>query len=214
MPFFVAAIWLALLWVLYREWGSFQQSYWAEFLPPLALLAGWVFSELRGKVSRTGAAAFSGLLIASLVWGFAVVTLYPHTGTLELGSLQKVAQEVRENVPEGEEIFTAQPAVIALAQRPIMLGYSHPGWIRAARLKAIPENLRQIYFADEAEITRYLAEQVQFVLREGRTSEIYFDGFPEREEILREQFSLVSEVENDLTEEPFQLYMRNDYVYR
>lgn len=206
----ICVVWLAVLTFLYRGWGVFRPSYIVEFLPPAAILAAaalaWGLPQLlRRPVAQ---AALVGLLAANWWQGLQVGLAYPISGTVTPEAVENMTLLLQREVPAGEEIFTAQPVVTAAARLKIIQGYSHPGWIRAARLGGVPQELRKIYFAEDEEITRWLGHDVRFVVTDERTSEIYFDDFPDRQKILREQFEMIGEVANDLTEEPFRLYRR------
>lgn len=207
---FVCVSWLTALVLLYRGWGMFRPGYIVEFLPPAAILAAVALAQgIPQLFRRTSAqAVLVGLLAASWWQGIGVVVNYPISGTITPESVGEMTHLLQKRVPPEEEIFTAQPVVTAAAKRKIVAGYSHPGWIRAARLGGVPQELRKIYFAEDEEITRWLQGEVRFVVTDERTSEIYFDDFPERQKILQEQFELIGEVPNDLTEEPFRLYRR------
>ncbi|MEK7557438.1 MAG: glycosyltransferase family 39 protein, partial [Patescibacteria group bacterium] len=206
----VCVVWLSALVLLYRGWGMFRPSYIVEFLPPAAILAAVALAQGIPQLFRRPLAqgVLAGLLAASWWQGVNVVLHHPISGTVTPESVQEMTYLLQEHVSAEEEIFTAQPVVTAAAKRRIIRGYSHPGWIRAARVGGIPPELRKIYFAEDEEITRWLERDVRFVVTDERTSEIYFDDFPERQKILSEQFELVDEVPNDLTEEPFRLYRR------
>lgn len=208
--FFVCGVWLAGLVILYRGWGAYRAQYVVEFLPPLALLSAAVLAEGWQALGRRPLwqAALVGLFLASWWQGMSLLITRPVSGTVTQEAIREVAGLVTREVPVGEEIFTAQPIVTAASGRPIVAGYSHPGWILYARLRKVPESLRQIYFAEPEEITRWLEEEIDYVVTEPRTNEVYFDYSPERQAILQEKFELVGEVPNDLTEEPFRLYRR------
>lgn len=206
----VCVSWLVALVLLYRGWGIFRPSYVVEFLPPAAMLAavGLVWG-LRELFQRSAAhAVLAGLVLMSWWQGVGVVFHYPISGTMTPRAIEEMTYLLQREVPAEEEIFTAQPAVTAAAKRKIIRGYAHPGWIRAARLGGVPDSLRKIYFAEDGEITRWLQNEVRFVVTDERTSEIYFDDFSERQKILLEKFELIGEVQNELTEEPFRLYRR------
>lgn len=208
----VLLAWAVALVVVYRSWGVFRASYIVEFLPPAAMLSAAGLMAGFQRLGRRGLsqAVLIGLFLAGWWQGMSLALAKPISGTITVEAAEAVGHLVRREVPLGEGIFTAQPVVTAAAGRAIVRGYAHPGWIRAERVGGIPPGLRAIYFADEAEITRWLDQEVRFVVTDERTSEIYFDDFPQRQAILKEKFELVGEVPNDLTEEPFRLYERRD----
>lgn len=213
-PVVVCLAWLVLLVVVYRSWGVFRPSYIVEFLPAAAILAagGLVYGLQRLGRRGLSQTLLVGLFLAGWWQGVSLALSKPISGTITVEAAEAIGQLVRKKVPPEAEIFTAQPVVTAAAGRAIVRGYSHPGWIRAERVGGIPPGLRAVYFADGAEITRWLDQEVRFVVTDERTSEIYFDDFPERQAILREKFEVVGEVPNDLTEEPFRLYERRDPI--
>lgn len=206
----VCAVWLAVLTMVYRFWGVFRATYIVEFLPPAVLLAAVALTSGLSQVMQRkfAQATLAGLVLASWWQGISLLVEYPVSGTVAVGAAESMVHLVARHVPESEEVFTAQPVITALAQRSIVRGYSHPGWIRAERVGRLPTQLRSVYFGDESEITRILESEVKFVVTDQRTNEIYFDGYPDRQKILVEQFEMIGEVLNDLTEEPFRLYRR------
>lgn len=212
----LGVLWLILLLVVYTNWGRFRQSYLVEFIPPLTLLTGFCLTAIThyyqslkprwlGKIITV---SVTGLMITSYLQGSIMMWRYPHTGTINHENLQTVVSAVRNHVPADQPLFTAQPIITAFSWRPIIFGYSHPGWIREERLGFIPADLRRLYFAEPEVITDYLEHTANYVLMDRRTLEIYFDGFPERKTILKNQFELISQIASDLEQEPFQLYRR------
>lgn len=214
--FFFVALWLVLLTVLYDHWGRFRESYWVEFIVPLSLLLAWAFEDI-GKVWNRIAPSWQrplahivlyGLIGASTIQGIFLLREHPPTGNMSADSLYAIAQIIQKEVPEGEELFTAQPTVTAVAQRPIVLGYSHPGWYREERFGTVSPELRALFFIEPAELTEYFKTSVQYVLFERRTAEVYFDGYPDRQKILKNDFVEIARVENEALGEPFIIYKR------
>lgn len=208
-------LWLFLTMFAYAKWGRFRQSYLTEFLPQLALLLGislvymidtwkhirpfWLYRVLATTlIFFTGVSFYQGLVIAER---------YPHSGTIDQKSLTSVVRLLQENVPAGDMVFTAQPVATAFADRQIMFGYSHPGWYREAYFGTIPESLRDLLFRRPEVITEYLRNEAKFVLTESRTDEIYFEDYPERQEILRTSFVEVDSA-NDMAGDTVTLYKR------
>lgn len=216
IPLLICA-WLVLTVFAYAKWGRFRQSYLTEFVPQLALLAGvgfdFAFKTWQGIKPRwfstclIGSAVFLGTM--SFYQGYVIARLYPHTGTIDQASLVNIVRLIEANVPKDEMIFTAQPVVTGLAGRQIVFGYSHPGWYREARFGTISEELRDLLFKKPEEITDYLRSGTNFVLTESRTDEIYFDGYPERAEILKTKFEPLGSVRNEMVGDTYTLYKRN-----
>lgn len=210
------AAWVVLLAALYNRWGKFQQVYLTEFLPPLIFCAAWSLDQLWRLFSalpfewfrRAAAAATSAVIIASLYQGWIIANEHRFAGTMTQDSLEHIVAAVQAIVPPNEPIFTAQPTVTALSQRPIVFGYSHPGWYLYEQLGTVPTELRRLMFVEPPIVTEYLRSEAQFVLTDRRTDEVYFTGYPERQTILENQFELVAEVKNELSD-PFRLYRRH-----
>ncbi len=208
--------WLVLLTGLYYFWQNFRQNYLIEFLPPLALLSAWVSAQVAEifqsltfhRTKRFITAGLCGLLAMSIYQGYWLAASYPHTGTIDITSLQAVSTLVRKHVEPGQAVFTAQPLITAEAYRPIVLGYSHPGWYLSERVGEVSSSLRSIYFMEPLALTSYLETTVQFVLTDDRTQEVYFDQYPERQEILKNNFLLLGELSDGRTEEPMRLYKK------
>lgn len=209
-------LWLALTIIAYAKWGRFRQSYITEFLPQLVLLfaigADYTF-DLWQKIRPVWLSLFLRygvlFLVLTSVWqGYGMAWSYPHSGTIDQPSLVNIVRMIESNVPKGEAIFTAQPVATAFANRRIMFGYAHPGWYREARFGTIPESLRDLLFRRPQVITDYLDTTVNFVLTESRTHEIYFDGYPERSDILSTKFEKIASTVNEMSGETYTLYRR------
>ncbi len=210
------AVWLVLLAYLYLQWGRFRQNYLVEFIPPLSLLAAWGCAHfiwnarnITPTFLRKSFQAIGIFLVASLyAMGWYMSWLYPHTGTIAQSSLKEFSQGVARYVAPGQELFTAQPNITAFSRRPIIFGYSHPGWYREARFHTIPEQLLYLFFAPPARVTEYLQNEATYVAMDVRTHEIYFDGYPERQKMLDELFIPVFSVPNDAGGGTLELYER------
>jgi hypothetical protein len=211
-------LWLVGLVVAYGQWGRFRHSYIVEFLPPLIVVASWSFITLAERwraVSPRFLRSVGSVLVltlggASIMQGMVLAYNYPHTGNIDQGELAAVVSLVQQYVPAREPLFTAQPVVTAFAKRPIIFGYAHPGWYREERLGIVSSSLRKLFFMEPQQLTEYLRTQARFVLNDRRTEEVYFDGYPERKQILEESFEELGRVENTLTGTPFVLYQRKD----
>lgn len=211
-----ALVWLALLTFMYVQWGRFRQSYLVEFIPPLGLIggislvAGWRALTQIQPAWLSNVLRLTGIfLIAAMLYqGIYMVWQYPHTGSIAQGSLRTFVMKTQQIVPPGAIIFTAQPNVTAFSLRPIVFGNAHPGWYREARLGKIPENLRDLFFVHPNVVTQYLRDEATYVVTERRTNEIYFEGYPERQQLLREYFTKVVSIDSGRGEEPLELYKR------
>lgn len=209
-------LWLSILAYLYLQWGRFRQSYLVEFIPPLAALSSWggmYFINSTQKITpsflRTSIQAISLFLVSSLyLMGWVLHWHYPHTGTISQVALRTFSQAVTRFVPPGQEIFTAQPNITAFSDRPILFGNTHPGWYREVRFGTIPASLRDLFFVPPEQVTAYLHNEAAFVALDVRTYEIYFDGYPERQQLLRELFVPVVSVDNDAGGGTLELYQR------
>ncbi len=210
-------VWLGMTVLAYSQWGRFRQSYITEFIPQLAIIFGVGFDFVLGLWKKIEpkwlSRSFVGLLVImgsmSVYQGYAIAQLYPHTGTISQASLVKIVGLISRNVPRREMIFTAQPVATAFSNRPIIFGYAHPGWYREARFGTISESLRDLLFKKPEAITEYLRNEANFVLTESRTNEIYFDGYPERVEILQKNFTVIESLQNETVGDTYTLYKRN-----
>lgn len=215
-PLAVIGLWLLALIFMYGQWGRFRQNYLVEFLVPLALVAGWSFAELTTFFTYITPRWLKGVITAGVVFifsasvyqGFTIATEHPHTGTIDHQSLQQIVAAIQKNVPPGEVLFTAQPVITAAAKYPIVFGYAHPGWYREERFDTIPAELRALFFIEPAALTEYFKTTPRFVVMEKRTEEIYFDGFPERQAVLEQEFERIISVSNEAGGGNFDLYQR------
>ncbi|MBI3255350.1 MAG: glycosyltransferase family 39 protein [Candidatus Andersenbacteria bacterium] len=211
-----ALFWLVATGFIYGQWGRFRQSYWVEFLAALSLLLGLVGVSVATTWSHTkphwlrisGNALFFILSMAWVLQGYGMAWKYPHTGTVAVTSLHDMVGIIRDIVPRGEVLFTAQPILTAFAERPIMFGYSHPGWYREARVGSLPVAMRDLLFLPPEAITDYLRTEARYVFLDHRTDEIYFDGYPERRQLLADLFLPVGSVGNDVDGDTWVLYRR------
>lgn len=209
-------VWLLLTGVLYGQWGRFRQSYWVEFLPALSILVGIMipfvaslWNSVRPVWLKRAGAAMATIVVA--VWicqAYVIAWKYPHTGTVSPVSLHRMVKIVSDAVPRGTTLFTAQPILTAAAERPIMFGYSHPGWYRESRVGSLPAAVRDLLFISPEGITAYLEKEAEYVFFDHRTDEIYFDGYPQRRTILDTLFSEVGSVQNEGDGDTFILYKR------
>lgn len=212
----LSGLWLVILTTVYLRWGRFRQSYLVEFIPPLAVITAFSLRELAGQLTTVKPRLLARAVIAISIFlvagtyltGWYMVWYYPHTGTIDQASARQFSRVVQQFVPPGETLFTAQPVVTALSQRPIMFGNAHPGWYREARLGMIPEALRDLFFVSPEVVTEFLRQDARFVVYERRTQEIYFDGYPEREQMLRDLFVPVAAVSNNAGGDTLELYER------
>lgn len=210
----MSLVWLGLLTCAYAAWGNFRSNYLLEFLPPLACLTAiaayqfWQLLTNRSVIATRLTLFFSTVLaVAGFVIGWHVSIVLPHSGSMDLGSLEQIVAAVKSHVPVGQPIFTAQSAITALAQRPIMFAYSHSGWYLYERQGLVPARLRQLLFQEPEGVTQYLFTQAQFVVTERRTNEVYFDTYPERKQFLAGHFETVATFPNS-NGDAFTLYAR------
>ncbi|MEX0650114.1 MAG: hypothetical protein WD200_03870 [Candidatus Andersenbacteria bacterium] len=209
-------IWVGLLILLYGSWGNFVQNYLVEFLPPLTIMAAMSltgFVRVVRNATRTPGrmlAYFSLLWLVSLSyllsWNLALK--YPHAGDIEHDEIAQVSQAIQRFVPENEPIFTAQSAFTALADREIMFSYSHSGWYLYEAEGEVSTELRKVYFQDPENITEFLDSQVNFVLTDRRTNEVYFNGYSQRQEILASRFEPVFTLNAAQTDDDYILHRR------
>lgn len=209
-------VWLAFSGYAYAKYGRFRQSYLTEFIPQLALFFGVGFHFLFTTWSSIRPVWLSRLLTGGMLFlmgagvyqGYAMAEMFPHTGTVDQGSLVRIVSLIQENVPKGDMIFTAQPVATAFSERQIMFGYSHPGWYREAMFGTVSVELRNLLFRTPEAITDYLKHEAEFVLTDSRTNEIYFDGYPERAAILKQDFEEISSTINETAGDTYTLYRR------
>jgi hypothetical protein len=218
--------WLLLWVILYSVWGDFRDTYLAEFLAPLALLSGWAIAQFIGDLKsirplwfgRGLAFVIAVLFVASWYQGLMIASRYPFTGTMSLKSLSGIVALVEQRVPANQPLFTAQSAVPALSGRPQFLGYSHPGWILYEQLGTVSIELRELYFLGPSAVTDYLRTEVNYVLTDRRTVDVFFnppaerqdllEQYSDRQDLLEQHFELIGEIPNENSQTPFRLYER------
>ncbi|MBI1833779.1 MAG: glycosyltransferase family 39 protein [Candidatus Andersenbacteria bacterium] len=206
--------WILMLGMIYRVWSDFRPNYLLEFLPPLALITAqwgrniWAAITTRPHRNATRFALGAVVLIAVTggLAGWRLGLRFPPSGTMDLGALSDIVNEVKTYVPPREPLFTAQSAVTALARRPMIFQYSHSGWYLYERQGLVPTELLQLFFQSPESITSYLDKTVQFILVDRRTQQVYFDTYEERQRILAEDFESIVTVKNG--DDTFELYRR------
>jgi hypothetical protein len=210
----LGVFWVTLLLAVYTFWGKWRSNYFGEFLPPLALLAGFSFYHIWQALLNAFASLHLARFFVSLWWGGLLALTYlsfqytlaiPHTGTMDLGSVERMRKVIERNVSPHEAIFTAQALFPAITRRPILPPFaSHPGWILSDRRGEVPEKLRLLYFPPDDKLLLSL-QKANYVLTDRRTNEVYFE-IPALKEELENHFTLMEEVEN--ISAPFRLWKR------
>lgn len=206
-----SAAWLVGMLVLYGQWGDFTDNYVIEFLPPLSLITAisgvYIWKQMGGR--RLVQAALAGILAAGCVTGWYIARANPHTGSMDQAAVIQAAKRLDDLTAPGEEIFTAQSAITAFANRPIVKNYSHSGWYLYEKRGTVSTQLRQTLFVEPEVITDYLKHEAKTIVTDRRTRQVYFDDYPERQALLENEFTLDTEIKNPESE-PFRIYVRKN----
>ncbi len=120
-----------------------------------------------------------------------------HGGTFAPEALAEAETFVRENVAEGEEIFTAAVIIPFLADRPLTFKMSRPVIFGYPHLDP---NIRYTLFPNDEEILTYLEEKpVNWAIFDRTTWETFSRGHPELEQYLKDKYSIMHTIPNKRT---------------
>lgn len=205
---------LLLFAVGYANFGRFRQHYHAEFLVFYALAAAAFLAQLlaarpparwAATLTRSGVFLLTGGLLGL---SLPVARAHPHVGNLPLDVVRTVAEDLRQRVPPGEEVFTAQVLFPAVARRGVPYDIAHPGWYREEALGGIPPALRARYYPDRDTLRRSLDERpVRVAVIERRTRETFLEFDSSLQDLLTAKYELVRTIENPLLE-PVEIWER------
>lgn len=221
---------LLLLWVasfvfFYRGWGRQPTPFYPlESIPAMALAAGvvtWYVVDGSRQLPR---------MLQKLVLGFLVVVLFVVTvvsyiriptqqyrGTVTVAAARAMAAYISQAVPMNEPLFTAQPIYAYLSYRPVYRGLTHPGWYLAERAGFLPAEIRAMYFPDFALLEQLVAREVNWIVADWRTTDVYFNGGTAQtagfRELLSNKFEVIRVVPNPASRD-ITLYRRIDHLTR
>lgn len=207
------AIWLITIWLasfilFYRGWGRSPTPFYPlESIPALCIAAAlvtWMVIEFWRRQSprsrRLVGSVATLLLVSNTIVSYQAIPHEQYRGTVEVAAAQAMATYIRQLVPPGEPLFTAQPVYAYLSAHPVYLGLTHPGWYLAERAGFMPAEIRRVYFPDFGDLAGRVAQEVNWIVVDWRTTDVYFNGGAEQtkpfRELLENDFEIVVTVPN------------------
>lgn len=207
----IIVIWLAGFIGFYRFWGRDPSPFYIlESIPAFCIATALAIQHLVSRSRILGGAALV-IVAASFVLPSAAISGKQYRGTVAADAAIAAGAAVEKHVPPGEAIFTAQPSYAFLGKRPLYKYLTHPGWYLAERANILPTSIRRTFFPDMKDLTQDVAREVNWIVVDWRTNDVYFKEDTEETQGLRDllanEFAPVAEIPNDVTE-PIILYKR------
>lgn len=205
------AVWLTAFMSFYRFWGRDPTPFYIlESIPAFCIAAALALTSMFSRNRFLGGAAIV-VTLASFIAPLQAVSQKQYRGTVAPQAAMAAGKIIQESVPEGEAIFTAQPVYPFLGKRTLYKYLTHPGWYLAERANILPTSIRRTFFPDMEDLTRDVEQEVDWIVVDWRTNDVYFEEGQEQTQKLRkvlaEQFAPIAEIPNDVTQ-PIILYQR------
>lgn len=207
----IIVIWLAGFISFYRFWGRDPTPFYIlESIPAFCIAAALAITYISSRSRLLGAVTIV-MVAASLAAPFSAISQKQYRGTVAPEAATAAGKVIKQHVPEGETIFTAQPVYPFLGHRPLYKYLTHPGWYLAERANILPTSIRRTFFPDMEDLTRAVEREVDWIVVDWRTNDVYFkEGVPETQslrDLLANEFAPMVEIPNDVTQ-PIILYKR------
>ncbi len=221
IPILRLAIWLGSVLVFYHYWGREPTPYYVlEAIPPLAIAAGITSAilfkslwSMRLPGTFPLSILMAAFLIFSITYPYLAISDRQYRGTITTRAALKMAEQIKNLVAENETIFTAQPVFAFLGHRSLYGLYTHPGWYLAERAGFMPASIRRIYFPDLPDLTSQVARDVNWIVVDWRTTDVYFNpGAKETQPLrtlLEQDFEPIVTVSNE-PKQPIILYHKKN----
>lgn len=198
--------WVGAFIVFYKGWGRSPTPFYPlESIPALAIAAALTFEEVltwgsKFRYKYLVADTLIVLIAADFFLTFNTIPNEQYRGTVEVSAATAVSEYLKENVKEGEGIFTAQPVFPYLANLPLLGGYTHPGWYLSERAGYLPSEIRRVFYPDMDVLTKMVTKEATWIILDWRTNDVYFnEGAKETEglrKLLSTKFEGVAEISN------------------
>ncbi len=212
-------VWLVSFYLFYRNWGRTPTPYYVlEFIPALIIAASLslyyirtIIREVSGSLYYTTLAGLGASIIFNSALAYTALPQRQYRGTMTYESVLQITDQIKRLVPPEEAIFTAQP-VYAYASGRRLFGYlTHPGWYLAERAGFLPQSIRKIFFPDLQDLAGSIKKEINWIVFDWRTEDVYFNTASSQTEelrnILSSDFRPVVTVENPASR-PITLYRR------
>ncbi len=210
-------VWVGAYVVLYRWWGRSPTPFYPlESIPALTIAAAITIEEVliwsaKLKYKHLIVDALALLFAANLFMTFHTIGDNQYRGTVEVSAAKEVSEYLKANVRPGEQVFTAQPVFVYLADLPLYGGYTHPGWYLSERAGYLPSEIRRLFYPDMDVLTKMVTKDVTWIILDWRTNDVYFNESAKDTEGLRKllakKFEGVAEISNSASRD-IQIFRR------
>lgn len=195
LHFLLPVLWMAAVAMLYASWIKFTANYLAEFIPPLLLLAAGGAAWL-GRAVRPRQVVVP-IAVALVAWGAYSAArsglTFPHTGTFDLASLREAAAVMRTEIPQTDLVLTGALALPVTTGHRVPFDVAHPTHYAYG---FIEPTVRNVYMAPAEQMVQTVLRDIRWVVEERLTAFSYYREYPEIEQHVRENFTLIREIEN------------------
>lgn len=190
----ILILWVGSFILFYRGWGRSPTPFYPlESIPALAIASGLVISFLLDALLSfrrwqrwLWGGVLCGVTVMNIVLSFWYVPQEQYRGTVEVTAALAMGKHIRELVPAGEPLFTAQPIFAYLGAHPVYLGLTHPGWYLSERAGIVPAEIRRVFFPDFDVLLAGVARDINWIVVDWRTTDVYFNSGSEQTKPFRE----------------------------
>ena len=198
----VTLLWLLSVFGFYLFYEMFKyiiipDIYWYELAPVFCLMGGIALSSILKTSTRSTKELIHLFLVILLLSAATSQSMIANTESrthmVSPETVKKVAEYIKENVAESEEIFTGCLVIAYQADRRVVFDISHPYYYREPELYLSNEYLR---YPSIAEIKGYLLEKnVKYVIVDVHTNDYYFSKNPDFKQFIYENYQLEKEID-------------------
>lgn len=176
-------IWISGFVLFYKGWGRSPTPYYIlESLPAFCLAAAVTIYSLdhllrlitnnRPLILRI---LLSVVFTISLLAPYQAMDQHQYRGTVTVAAAKEIANHIKNNLPPDEPLFTGQPVFAYLSGHPLYGGYTHPGWYLSERAGYLPPEIRGVFLPDFSSLTDNVQRDVNWIVADWRTHDIYFN---------------------------------------
>lgn len=193
----------------YMNWIKFHANYIGEFLPPLAIVAGFGLWQLglrlqnstlfKDKIVTRYTRRLVGLVaITSIIWAMFlsnfITYMYEHTGTFTQKAAKEAAQWAKDTIPMNEPIFTGAALIPYLSGHHVALDIAHPRWYAYQWIRENPTRLNTFLPSQQAMVQAY--RDSHWFLLESQTGFSFLMEYSEIEAGLAKDWQNMKGIEN------------------
>ena len=199
-PHIILLLWLLSILMFYLYYSMSQEIFMYELSAVASLIAGLIFYHIHKVAdgrSLLTKAFFTLIIISFVTSSFYYVDFEKDTTITKPWTVDEVADYIRENTREDEEIFTANMAIAIEADRPIVMNLSHPTIYCKDYVQGFPD-FSVINYPTPEGIVQYLEKnRVRYIVNDPLTNYYYLMFNDVLREYVMKNYVLVKEV-NDV----------------